>query len=133
MIFGNMKEARKNEVFIEDIDAETLAMMITFIYTGDFDIGDDTDVQMVAQAADKYDIQEFLDLLCFKLKTTSKIKNEFLADMLIAAHRYNSKELRALALNKLRADRNILKEAGFRQRMKETENIDLLIDIVNDF
>ena len=40
------KEAQKSEVFIEDIDAETLAMMISFIYTGDFEVGDQPDVQM---------------------------------------------------------------------------------------
>ena len=55
MILGDMKEAQKSEVFIDDIDAETLAMMISFIYTGDFKVGDHTDVQMVARAADKYE------------------------------------------------------------------------------
>ena len=132
MILGNMKEARKNEVFIEDIDAETLSMMISFIYTGDYDVGDDTDVQMVARAADKYDVKGFLDLLCFKMKTIDDIKNEFIADMLISAERHNSKELRAVAMDKLRANKNIIKEAGFRNRMKETQNMDLLFDIFND-
>ena len=132
MILGDMKEARKNEVFIEDIDAETLAMMISFIYNGDFDIGDDTDVQMVARAADKYDIKEFLELLCFKMKNIPKIKNESIADMFISAERHNSKKLRALAMDKLRADKNILNEKGFKQRMKEAQNIDLLFGIFND-
>ena len=44
------------------------------------------------------------------------IKNEFIADMLITADRHDSKELRALALDKLRTDRNILNEKGFRTR-----------------
>ena len=132
MILGNLKEARKSEVFIEDIDAETLAMMITFIYTGDFEVTDKTDVQMVARAADKYDVKGFLDLLCFKMKTIDDIKNEFIADMLISAERHNSKELRAVAMDKLRANKNIIKEAGFRNRMKETQNMDLLFDIFND-
>ena len=132
MILGDMKEAKMSEVFIEDIDAETLAMMISFIYTGDFEVGDDTDVQMVARAADKYDVKGFLDLLCFKMKTIGNIKNEFIADMLISAERHNSKELRAVAMDKLRANKNIIKEAGFRKRMKETQNMDLLFDIFND-
>ena len=132
MILGNMKEAQKSEVFIEDIDAETLASMISFIYTEDFQVGDHTDVQMVARAADKYDMKGFLDLLCFKMKNIDNIKNEFIADMLIAAERHNSKELRAVALDKLRADRNIIKEAGFRQRMKKAPNVDLILDLVND-
>ena len=131
MILGNMKEAQKNEVFIEDIDAETLAMMISFIYTGDFEVGDQPDVQMVARAADKYDIKGFLDLLCFKMKL-GNIKNELIADMLIAADRHNSEGLRAVAMDKLRANRNIIKEAAFKQRMKEGQNMDLLFNIFND-
>ena len=131
MILGSMKEARKNEVFIEDIDAETLAMMISFIYTGDYEDGDHADVQMVARAADKYDIKGFMDLFCFKMKS-GKIKNEFIADLLIAADRYDSKELRAVALDKLRANKNILNEKGFRERMKKAQNMDLLFDIFKD-
>ena len=131
MILGRMKEAQKSEVFIEDLDAGTLARMISFIYTGDFDVGDNLDIQMVARAADKYDIKGLMDLLCFKMKTDN-IKNEFIADMLITADKHNSKELRTLALDKLRADRNIIKGAGFRQRMKEAPNVDLLLDLVND-
>ena len=34
MILGDMTEAQKSEVFIQDLDAETLAMMFSFIYTG---------------------------------------------------------------------------------------------------
>ena len=131
MILGDMKEAQKSEVFIEDIDAETLAMMISFIYTGDFEAGDDTEVQMVARAADKYDIKGFMELLCFKMKPFT-VKNELIADMVITADRYNSKELRDVALNKLRANRDIMNEAGFRQRMMMAENKNLIFDLFRD-
>ena len=131
MILGSMKEAQKNEVFIEDLDAETLAIMISYIYTGDFEVGDSTDLQMVARAADKYDIRGLMDFLCFKMKT-GNIKNYFIADMLITADRHKSRELRAVALDKLRADRSIMKEAGFRQRMMMAENKNLIFDLVND-
>ena len=131
MILGQMKEAQKNEVFIEDIDGETVAKMISFIYTGDFEVDDTTDVQMVAWAADKYNIKGFLDLLCFKMKT-GNIKVDLIADMLIAADRHNSKELKDVALDKLRANRDIFKEDGFRTRMKKADNKDLLFDLFND-
>ena len=131
MILGKMKEAQKSEVFIEDIDANTLESMIRFIYTGDFKVSDNTDIQMVARAADKYDIKGFMDLLCFKMKTED-IQNEFIADMLITADRHDSKELRAVALDKLRADRNIINEGGFRKRMKKAENKDLVFNLFND-
>ena len=131
MISGNMVEAQKNEVFIEDIDAETLGSMITFIYTGDFEVGYKTDVQMVARAADKYDIKGFLDLLCFKMKT-GNVKNDLIADMLITADRHNSKELRDVALDKLRAKRSIINEDGFKKRMMKAENKHLVFDLIND-
>ena len=131
MILGQMKEAHKNEVFIEDINADTLASMISFIYTGDFEVGDTTDVQMVARAADKYDIKGFLELLCFKIKT-GNIKNDLIADMLITADIYNSQELKAVALEKLRADRSIIKESGFRERMMKGGNKQLLFDLIDD-
>ena len=52
--------------------------------------------------------------------------------MLITADRHKSRELRAVALDKLRADRSIMKEAGFRQRMMMAENKNLIFDLVND-
>ena len=131
MILGEMKEAQQSEVLIEDIDANTLASMVSFIYTGDFEVDDTTDVQMAARAADKYSIKGFMELLCFKMKV-GNIKNDFIADMLIAADKHSSKELRAVALEKLRADRKIIKEEGFRERMKKAKNMDLLLDLVND-
>ena len=131
MILGQMKEAHKNEVFIEDINADTLASMISFIYTGDFEVGDTTDVQMVARAADKYDIKGFLELLCFKIQT-GNIKNDLIADMLITADIYNSQELKAVALEKLRLDRSIIKESGFRERMMKGGNKQLLFDLIDD-
>ena len=71
MILGKMKEAQENEVSIEDLDAETLAIMISFIYTGNFEVADNLDIQMVARAADKYDLKGFIKLLCFKMKNSS--------------------------------------------------------------
>ena len=52
--------------------------------------------------------------------------------MLITADRYNSRELRAVALSKLRADRTIIKEAGFMERMMKAENKNIIFDLVND-
>ena len=86
---------------------------------------------MVARAADKYDLKGFLELLCFKMKA-GKIKNEFIADMLIAADRHDSKELRAVAMDRLRANRDILNEKGFRQRMRKAGKMDLQFEIFKD-
>ena len=77
MLLSDMKEARKGEVYIEDVDEGTLAAMINFIYTGDLP-GDNLNVQMVANMADKYEMPAFMDMLCFKMKSED-IRSEFIA------------------------------------------------------
>ena len=104
MILTDMKEARKGEIFIEKIDAKTLSSMIDYIYTGEI-AGDSLDVQMVAYVADKYDMPGFMDLLCFKMKA-EVVNSEFIADMVISAARHDSKDLKNVALDKLRANRD---------------------------
>ena len=110
MILADMEEGRKGEVFIPDIDEDTISAMITFIYTGEVDIGEGLDVEMVARAADKYDLPGFLDIFCFKVKKED-ISNETVADLLITANRYESEELKKIAELKLRA--NNVKEMHF--------------------
>ena len=56
---------------------------------------------------------------------TGKIKNDLIVD------RYNFKELSHVALEKLRADRTITKEEGFREKMKKAD-MDLLLDLIAD-
>ena len=52
--------------------------------------------------------------------------------MLIAADRHGSQDLKNVALDKIRADREVLNDEGFRKKMKEAENKDLLFDVFND-
>ena len=125
-----MQEAGKGEIIIEEIDPKTLSSMIHYIYTGDL-VGDDLDVQMVACAANRYNMPGFIDLLCFKMKSED-VKNEYIADMLIAADRHDSQDLKDLALNKLRADRMILNDEEFRKKMHEAENKNIIFDLFNE-
>ena len=130
MILTDMKEARKGEIYIEDVDEGTLASMINFIYTGDLS-GDNLNVQMVANMADKYDMPAFMDMLCFKMKSQD-IRSEFIADLLISADRHDSKDLKNVALDKLRADREIINDKGFRKKLQNTENKNILFDLFNE-
>ena len=130
MILTDMKEARKGEIYIEDVDEGTLASMINFIYTGELS-GDNLDVQMVANMADKYDMPAFMDMLCFKMKSQD-IRSEFIADLLISADRHDSKDLKNVALDKLRADREIINDKGFRKKLQNTENKNILFDLFNE-
>ena len=86
---------------------------------------------MVAHATVKYEIPGFMDLLCFKMKTED-VQSKYITGMLIAADRHGSKDLKNLALDKIRADRRILHDKEFRKRMQEAEDKDLLVDLFND-
>ena len=130
MIHSDMKEAREGEIYIEDVDEGTLAAMINFIYTGDLS-GDNLNVQMVANMADKYNMPAFMDMLCFKMKSED-IRSEFIADLLISADRHDSKDLKNVALDKLRANREIINDKGFRKKLQNTENKNILFDLFNE-
>ena len=91
LILGKKKET---EVFIREMDAETLSTMISFIYTGDFNLGDYTDIKNLVKFSDKYEIKGFMELLCFKMK--GNVKNHFIADMLIASDRSGPGDLGVL-------------------------------------
>ena len=125
-----MKEARKGEVYIEDVDEGTLAAMINFIYTGDLP-GDNLNVQMVANMADKYEMPAFMDMLCFKMKSED-IRSEFIADLLIAADRHDSKDLKNVALDKIRTNKEIINDKGFRKKLQNAENKNILFDLFNE-
>ena len=130
MIFTDMKEARKGEVYIEDVDDGTLASMINFIYTGELSV-DNLDIQMITNVADKYDMPALRDLICFKMKSED-IPSEFIADLLISADRHDSQDLKNVALDKLRADREIINDPGFRKKLQNAENKNILFDIFNE-
>ena len=130
MIFTDMKEAKKGEVYIEDVDEGTLAAMINFIYTGDLP-GDNLNVQMVANMADKYEMPAFMDMLCFKMKSED-IRSEFIADLLIAADRHDSKDLKNVALDKIRTNKEIINDKGFRKKLQNAENKNILFDLFNE-
>ena len=87
MMLGSMQEAAKSEAHIEDIDERTLENLISFIYTGDFQMTPDTDVQELARAGDKYLLPGLKEVLCQKLQEEVSLKSSTIADMLIAANR----------------------------------------------
>ena len=131
MILADMEEGRKGEVFIPDIDEDTLSAMITFIYTGELEMGEGLDLEILVRAADKYDLPGFLDIFYFKMKKED-LSNETIADLLITAQRYDSEELKETAMVKLRANKkDILSDEGFRTKMMEADP-SLLLDLIKD-
>ena len=130
-----MREAIEGEVYIKDIDEETLNTVITFIYTGDFLIhpGQDINVQGLARAADKYNLAGMMELLCFiKLRQEVTINPGIIADLLITAIKHGDKDMRALVLDSIRADRNILNDQEFRERMNQADDLNIAFDLFKD-
>ena len=131
MITGSMKEAREGEVFIEDIDEESLNTVITFMYTGDLEISSAINVQNLATAAEKYNLAGMMELLCVKLRNKDTIKPGTIADMLLTASRHDNKELRALVLDRVRADRGVLHQEEFRRGVNQVD-VNIVLDLVKD-
>ena len=111
------------------MDEKTLREMIHYVYTGEL-TGVELDVQMVAWVADKYHLSGMMDLLCFRMKE-DKVEDEYIADMLIAAQRHNSEELKMIAMKKLRNKKEILSQPAFRKKLKGDQNI--LLDLIQEF
>ena len=131
MILGTMEEAIKGEAYIEDLDEGTLESLITFIYTGDFNISSGINVQNLVRAGDKYDMPEFTELLVYKLGNQDNIKPETIGGIVLAAHRHNNTKLREVAVERIRAKRSIVNDEDFRKTMKGAD-INLIINLFND-
>ena len=55
-ILSDMQEGKKGEIFVRDIDEKTLGSIIQFIYTGEVELSEDYDLEMLVYAADKYNL-----------------------------------------------------------------------------
>lgn len=132
-ILTPMKEADKGEIFVEEIDKKTMATVINFIYTGELELGKDPDIQTLAWAGTKYLLPGFMDLLSLQASgnLNGDLKGEMIADLLITAHRHESEDLRMIALDKIRDNKEIFSDQGFRRMMKEADP-SILMDLVKD-
>ena len=93
-------EGKKDEITIAGVNDKTIGSMIEFIYTGELS-GEDFDLEKLIYLADKFKMEELRDLICFKM-VSGEFKKDFIPDMLIAAYRNNSQELKKAAMDKIR-------------------------------
>ena len=129
-ILTPMQEALQSETFVKDVGERALASVIKLIYTGELELGDDPDIQDLAWAGTKYLLDGFMDLLALHLqKRKEEFPGKMIADILIAAHRFFSPDLRRIALDKIRINREVSKDPGFRMAMKGSDPI-IMIDVV---
>ena len=127
MIQGDTLEAETGKITVVDVDSDSLGVMLHYVYTGELEEGKDLELQDVLNLADKYDLPGLKQLLYCKMKSED-IKVEFLPDMLILADRFQAGPLKELAMEKIRADRKILKDEEFRRKLSNVQHI--LFDVM---
>merc|ERR1711915_584269 len=86
------------------------------VYTGQLEMAKDQDLQMMINAADKYQLPRLITLVCHQMKETD-IQGEIIADLLISAYKHGKDELKELALERIRSNREICQEEGFKEKM----------------
>ena len=130
-ILSPMQEAAKGEIFIKDVGEKTLDTIINFIYTGELELGENPDIVDLAWTGTKYLLSGFMELLTLRLQLRKEeFPGEMIADLLTAAHRHGAEDLRKLAMAKIRANKKIFDDPGFKKEMEAHPSI--LIDIFKD-
>ena len=62
-----------------------------------------------------------------------ELPGKMIADLLIADLRYGAEDLRKIALDRIRADRGIISDEGFRKEMElQKAPLSLMMDIIKD-
>ena len=120
MLLGDMLEARKGEVIVRDMNSGTFAAMLHYVYTGELKEG--LDLFNMMYAADKYDLPGLKDLLFLKMKSED-IQEKFIPDLLILAEKHQAGQLKKLAMEKIRANRKILREENFQRKLANFQHI----------
>ena len=120
MLLGDMLEARKGEVIVRDMNSGTFAAMLHYLYTGELKEG--LDLNNMMYAADKYDLPGLKALLFLKMKSED-IQEKFIPDLLILAEKYQAGQLKKLAMEKIRANRKILREENFQRKLANFQHI----------
>ena len=87
------------------------------------------DLNNMIYAAKKYDLSGLKELLFLKIKSED-ITEEFIPDLLIIADKYQAGQLKELALEKIRANREILEGKTFQRKLANSPHI--LFDLLKE-
>ena len=124
-MLSDMEEGKKGEIFVPGIDEKTLGTIVKYVYTGQLEMAEDQDLQRMIRAADMYDLPRLITLVCNQMREAD-MKGERIADLLISAYWHGKEELRELAMERIRANREICREEGFKKRMEGAPNSSLI-------
>jgi len=99
----NMQEAMQSQLRIVDIEPNTLAALLKYLYTGDVDASQSAGLLV---AADKYDLQP-LRQAC-ESNLVKGLNGQNVVDLLLLADRHHAKDLKEGALQLLRSSGELL-------------------------
>ena len=131
MLQTDMEEARTGRVVVDDIDPDTLELVLGYVYTGQLELGTEADISQLVHAADKYDMPGLKALVYFKVGCSDlKLKAAVIADMLITAELFQSEELEEAVLKRIREDKKLVQDLEFQKKLKDSQKMDLLVDLL---
>ena len=81
-MLSDMAEGKSGEMFISDFDEKTLGTVVKYVYTGQIEMAEGQDLQMLIQAADMYQLPRLITLVCNQMREAD-INGERIADLLI--------------------------------------------------
>ena len=107
------REAREGKINIRNINFNTLNSMIHHIYTGELtDDWQKLDIKDMAEAADFYDLPNWMELFCSKLKTDENVSSEKVVEMITVGNKYKHSKARELIVVARDKIKDLLNEKG---------------------
>ena len=130
MFLSGLKESVESEVVITDVSEETLQEVLHYLYTGKMS-GKDFSIHSLCYAVEKYQLATLMDLICQEIKCRkAEMQAGEVAEVFISAELFRKEELFEVAMDKLRKKKSIMKDAKFKETLKNTKWHDLLFKIM---
>ena len=126
MFLSGMTDAVDGEAIITDVEEKTLEEILHYLYTGKLS-GKDFGVRSLCYAADKYELDALMDMICEKIRGV-KLEAGELADVFIAGEMFNKEEMYEIAMKELKKNNGILNDKRFEGKVKAWP--DLLCKII---
>ena len=105
----------EGEAIITDVDQDTLQEVLHYLYTGGLS-GKDYGIYDLCYAANKYDLDNLMDLICGELNE-AELKAEEVAEVFISAERFGKPEFFKVGREKFKKE--MMNDANFEERLTE--------------
>lgn len=114
MLRHEFLEKQSSRVDIKELDGETMALLLSYIYTGQVQDFSNVSVVDLFKAADRYRLDHLKHLCEEELVTRVEASNA--ADILSLAHKYNAQPLKSFALSMIsRNVEEVMRTPGWKE------------------